>query len=108
MHTSPRSAGASKEYCVTYVNNPDIINGTGFIRSMEQVLVDLMTDEEAGLRYIERRNAILLEIAARTLEAAKGGIDLLWLGEDLGTQHSPLDQPGTFPQTHPAAPPALC
>jgi uroporphyrinogen decarboxylase len=26
----------------------------------------------------------------RTLEAAHGGVDLVWLGEDLGTQHTPL------------------
>ena len=69
---------------------PDIINSTGMIRSMEQVLVDLALDEPAGLRYIDRRISILYEITLRTLEAAKGGIDALWLGEDLGTQIGPM------------------
>ena len=81
-----------KEYCVT-TGGPgtgDIINSTGMIRSMEQVLVDLMLDDEACLRYIERKVAIQLEITSRTLEAARGGIDVLWLGEDLGTQRGPL------------------
>ncbi len=68
----------------------DIINSAGMIRSMEQVLVDLVTDEPAGLCYIDRRAGILREVMARTLEAAKGAIDILWMGEDLGTQNSPM------------------
>ena len=68
----------------------DIINSTGMVRSMEQVLVDLMTDEPAGLLYVDRKMEIMLEVMRRTIEAAKGGIDLMWMGEDLGTQKSPL------------------
>ena len=33
---------------------------------------------------------IQLETTRRILEAAKGGVDFLWLGEDLGTQKSPI------------------
>lgn len=78
-------------YCVFCGNagQPDIINGCGMLRTMEQVLVDLMTDDEAGLRLVEKRHAIQLEFTRRTLESAKGGIDLLCLGEDLGTQRGP-------------------
>ena len=81
-----------QDYCVVtgHAGLPDIINGTGMIRSMEQVLVDLALDEPVGLRYIDRRISILYEVTARTLEAAKGGIDVLWLGEDLGTQIGPM------------------
>ena len=68
----------------------DIINSTGMVRTMEQVLVDLMTGEEAGLRLIERRQEILLETMRRTLQAGEGKFDVLWIGEDLGTQRSPL------------------
>jgi len=68
---------------------PDVINGCGMLRTMEQVLIDLISDDEAGLRLIDRRQAVLLEIARRTLEAGKGRIDLLCLGEDLGTQRGP-------------------
>ena len=76
--------------CVCLGCMPDVINATGMIRTMEQVLVDLITDDAAGLRYLNRRLAIQLEVTERALEAAKGGIDLLWLGEDLGTQQTPL------------------
>jgi len=68
----------------------DIINSTGMIRTMEQVLIDLITDEEACLFWIDRRISIQLEVVERTLAAADGGIDLLWIGEDLGTQIGPL------------------
>ncbi|MBM4144144.1 MAG: hypothetical protein FJ225_11220 [Lentisphaerae bacterium] len=68
----------------------DIINMTGMLRTMEQVLVDLITDDPAGLLLIDRRIDVMVETTRRTLEAAKGKIDFLWLGEDLGTQNSPL------------------
>jgi uroporphyrinogen decarboxylase len=81
-----------KEYCVVVggAGTGDIINSTGMIRTMEQVLVDLMTDDPACLCYIDRKINIQLEMLNRTLEAAKGNIDLLSLGEDLGTQIGPL------------------
>jgi uroporphyrinogen decarboxylase len=80
------------KYCVTVGGSgiPDIINSTGMIRSMEQVLIDLALDDPAGFKFIDRRIDIFYEIITRTLEAAKGGIDLLLLGEDLGTQIGPL------------------
>ena len=68
----------------------DIINGNGFLRGMEQALVDLATDDPAGLLLARRRAEARLEITRRTLEAARGGVDFLWMGEDLGTQISPM------------------
>jgi uroporphyrinogen decarboxylase len=68
----------------------DIINGNGMLRTMEQVLVDLITDDPAGLLLADRRVAIQFEVTRRAVEEARGGIDFLWLGEDLGTQISPL------------------
>lgn len=81
-----------QEYCIVVggAGLGDIINSAGMIRSMAQVLIDLITDDPAGLRYIDRRLDVQIEITCRTLEAAKGGIDLLWMGEDLGTQIGPL------------------
>jgi len=87
-----------KDYCVVY-GNPcfgDVINSTGMIRTMEQVLIDLITDEPAGLKYIERKISIQEEILKRAIQAADGGIDLVWIGEDLGTQKSPMISPDIF------------
>ena len=81
-----------RDYCVVAGNAGigDIINATGMLRTMEQVLVDLATDDEAGLRLIDRRLAIQREMLRRTLVAGQGGIDLLVIGEDLGTQRGPV------------------
>jgi hypothetical protein len=81
-----------KDYC-TIFGNPgwgDIINSTGMLRTMEQVLMDMAMDDPAGLRIFERKSSIQAGILERALDAADGGIDLVWLGEDLGTQHGPL------------------
>lgn len=79
-----------KDYAVALHCFGDLINGNGMLRGMEQTLVDLITDDPAGLLLADRRFAIQIEIAKRTLEAARGGIDILWLGEDLGTQQAPI------------------
>jgi uroporphyrinogen decarboxylase len=81
-----------QDYCVVAgsAGLGDIINSAGMIRTMSQVLIDLITDAPAGLRYIDRKVDTQLEITRRMLEAAQGGIDLLWLGEDLGTQIGPM------------------
>jgi len=80
------------DYCVVagYPGTCDIINKTGMLRTMEQVLVDLATDNPAGARLIDRRLDVQVEVMRRTLEAADGGVDLLFIGEDLGTQIGPL------------------
>ncbi|HCE46459.1 MAG TPA: hypothetical protein DET40_23185 [Lentisphaeria bacterium] len=68
----------------------DIINMNGMLRGVEQTMVDLITDDPAGMLLARRRVDIQFEIIRRSLEAADGGIDFLWLGEDLGSQNSPL------------------
>ena len=68
----------------------DIINSNSMLRTMEQVLVDLITDEPAGLALIDRSLAIWLQVMQRSLEAANGRIDMLWIGDDLGTQRGPV------------------
>ena len=81
-----------KQFCVISggAGTGDIINSSGMIRTMEQVLVDLALDEPALFCYVDRRLDILHETLRRTLEAADGGIDLIYMGEDLGTQIGPM------------------
>ena len=67
-----------------------VINRAAKLRTMEQILVDLVTDDPAGLLLIERKQNIELEVIRRTIEAAKGMFDFLWIGEDLGSQIGPL------------------
>jgi len=86
------------DYCVVLgsAGIGDLINSSGMVRTMEQVLVDLITDNPAGLRLMQRRVAIQMEVMRRSLEIAAGGVDLLWIGEDLGTQIGPMISPELY------------
>ncbi len=89
---------AQKQYAVHvgHAGLACIMNTAGFLRGMEQVFVDLALDEPAGLLLVDRMLAIQLEVTRRELEAARGGVDFMWIGEDLGTQHCPLISMETF------------
>jgi len=93
-------AEACKRYGGCAVNGSggygDIINANGMLRTMQQTLIDLITDDPAGLLLADRRMNIQIEICARILEAAKGGVDFIWMGEDLGTQRGPTISMKTF------------
>jgi uroporphyrinogen decarboxylase len=81
-----------KEYAI-YIGNvgqADVINKAGMLRGTEQSLLDLITEDPAGMLLAKRRTDIQCEILHRTLESSKGGVDFLWMGEDLGTQIGPL------------------
>lgn len=83
---------ANKDYAI-YIGNagvPDVINSTGRIMSMEDTLVNLLTENEAALGFVNRRMDMQLGVMERTLDKNKGKIDFMWLGEDLGTQHAPM------------------
>jgi uroporphyrinogen decarboxylase len=84
------------EYAQCLLCYGDLINGNGMLRGMEQTLIDLLTDEPAGLLLADRRFDVQLGIAERTLSAAKGRIDVFWMGEDLGTQDRPMISMETF------------
>jgi hypothetical protein len=76
-----------------HVGNPGfgcIINSTGFLFGMEETLVRLITDDAGVLLYIDRMLDSMRETVRRTIEAAKGRIDFVWMGEDLGTQIGPM------------------
>jgi uroporphyrinogen decarboxylase len=68
----------------------DVINSTGLLFGMEETLVRLLTDDAALLLYVDRRLDAELETVRRTIEAARGRVDFVWMGEDLGTQIGPM------------------
>jgi uroporphyrinogen decarboxylase len=74
----------------------DIINGNSRLRGMEQTLIDLVTDNPAGLLLAKRRVDLQLEVIRRTIEACGDRVDFLWIGEDLGSQNGPLISPDVF------------
>lgn len=80
------------EYAL-YVGNagiPDIINSNGRLMGMEDILCHLLTGNEAAMDFVHRRVAFQLGMLERLLDKCKGHIDFMWLGEDLGTQITPM------------------
>ena len=77
-------------YAVSCHISHEFINFPGRIRSMEEVLVDLATDNPAGLLLLDRIQAVMLEVGYRALEAAKGAVAFVVMGQDLGTQRGPI------------------
>lgn len=69
---------------------PDILNSNGRIMGVEDVLVHIMLDDEAAMRFIHRRADFQLKQTERLLDKCKGYLDFVWLGEDLGTQIGPI------------------
>lgn len=68
----------------------DIINSTGRVMGMEDTLVNLLTEDEATMTYVERMVDMELGILEMALEEAGDLIDFVWIGEDLGTQRAPM------------------
>ena len=52
--------------------------------------MNLMTEDEATLDLAQRKLDMELGVMERLLDRAKGGVDFLWMGEDLGTQIAPM------------------
>jgi uroporphyrinogen decarboxylase len=82
--------------CIGGAGTPDIVNGVSRGRGMEQVLIDILTEDEVGMAIIDRRVDFYYECIKRELQAGKGKIDIVCLGEDCGTQKGRLVSPETF------------
>ncbi|NLE39627.1 MAG: hypothetical protein GX621_16535, partial [Pirellulaceae bacterium] len=69
-----------------------------YLRGIDQILCDVAVEPEmAG--YLFRRIAdFYLEYFRRTLKAAGGGIDIMMMGDDFGTQKGPFMSPTMFRQ----------
>ena len=74
----------------------DFINGIARCRGVEQVLLDIAVEDPVFLALMEQRDAFFFEMTERTLQAAEGLIDIVHVGEDLGTQNGILVSPKTF------------
>ena len=68
----------------------DVINGVAYARGVEQILIDIAVEDPIGLALMDRYHDFFYEVARRALVAADGTIDILWIGDDYGTQAGPL------------------
>lgn len=81
-----------KDYCIIYGNPAfaEIMNGAGQLFTMENIYMNLATDHEPTLEFIDRRSNTMYKIFERVLDVVDDRIDLIWTGEDLGTQRAPM------------------
>lgn len=56
-----------------------------YIRGMENLMMDMMTDEEMAAAMLDRVTEMSLQ---RALLYARAGVDILYLGDDIGMQNS--------------------
>jgi uroporphyrinogen decarboxylase len=94
----PEQCERLKDYavCVGDAGIPDIVNGVSRCRGMEQVLMDIALRDEVGMAVIDKRVDFCYERMRRCLEAARGKIDIVCVGEDCGNQNGRMVSPETF------------
>jgi uroporphyrinogen decarboxylase len=76
--------------------NMDLINGTAYGRGIEQVIYDIATEDDVGLACMEKRFQFCFSRSELVLQAGGGAIDILWIGDDYGTQNCLLIHPAKW------------
>ncbi len=91
----PRLCEKYKDYAIVLgsTGNMDLINGIAFGRGVEQVIMDIATEDEVYLACMERRMGFWLAYMEKALTICGGRVDILWCGDDLGTQNGLLIGP---------------
>ena len=74
----------------------NFIIGLSYVRGLEQTLMDMATANPVLLYLLEIKQKFHLETFERVLQAGDGLIDVVYCGEDLGTQNDLLISPRTF------------
>lgn len=74
----------------------DFINGAAFGRGVEQTLVDIALEDPVFGFITEKRHRFYMELVERTLEAARGKLDLVLCGDDFGSQRGLMISPAAF------------
>lgn len=84
-----------KDYAVVFgaPNNMDLINGIAYGRGVEQILYDIALGDPVWLACMEKRFQCCYERSEKALKAGNGKIDILWIGDDYGTQNGLLISP---------------
>lgn len=100
--TIPKHCDKYKDYALL-TGSPgcmDFINGIAFGRGVEQVLIDIAVEDPVYLFLVEKRFSFFYDYIKKIFEKAKGAIDVVHVGEDLGTQNAPIISPAVFKKLH--------
>lgn len=76
--------------------NLDFINGIARCRGVEQVLLDIGYEEPVFIELMEQRFQFFYEMCEKVLKNTGGMIDIVHVGEDLGTQNGLTISPDKF------------
>jgi uroporphyrinogen decarboxylase len=76
--------------CAGSAGDMDFINGISRIRGMEQVLIDMIENNEVFLEIMDARYEFYYKKHERMLKEARGLIDIMHVGDDLGNQLSQM------------------
>lgn len=79
-----------KEYFILGVTVCTIFEGAWYLRGLDRLLVDMVTDEERANTVLDIPFHFHLEAARHLVEM---GVDGIWLGDDVGTQRGMLISP---------------
>ena len=74
----------------------DFMNSLSHVRGMENVLMGIAVEDPVLLKLMDIKFKFHLEMVERVLKAAEGLIDIVYCGEDLGTQLAPIISPRSF------------
>ena len=89
---------AQSEYATIFGNAGffDFINSIARCRGVEKVLFDIAERNPVYLALLDQRFTMFYDMTERALQAADGGIDIVHVGEDFGSQRGLLISPKTF------------
>jgi uroporphyrinogen decarboxylase len=82
--------GGQFAVCCGTPGDLDFINSIARARGMEEVLMDLVSDNPVYLAIMEARFQFYYQLHERTLQAAEGLVDIVHCGEDFGNQLGPM------------------
>ncbi|AKJ63423.1 uroporphyrinogen decarboxylase family protein [Kiritimatiella glycovorans] len=68
----------------------DFINSSGMLMGTEDVLIRMAEGDEAFMDFWDRRLEVQLGMLERAIDRCDGHLDMIWMGEDLGTQLGPM------------------
>jgi len=82
--------GGQFAVCFGGAGDMDFINSIARARGVEQVLIDLGTDDPVYRALLDARFEFYYQMHERALQAAEGSIDIVHVGDDFGTQRGPM------------------
>lgn len=88
----PEIIRQTQEECprAVVLGNANIFESSWYMRGLENMMVDLLVDPELADAILERVTNFFYEFMKRCLEAAQGGIDIIFTADDIGQQNGLL------------------